>query len=289
MNIYRYLNFQKVIRVICFILPITILLSFFSLNFNSVLAENKEQYAKVIGSNVKLYRTLSGDEDYSNVFFTIPQSYFVLLNPCDDENYYAATYIDIPGYVKKNEVQCVKGTPVTPFANNISFRIFVPGGVDLRSSPTQSEGLNSVANLQYLETNIKYYGSIDGEEAISYKSTKWYFCKYYKNGIAQSGYVYSAFCDLLTTFSENTEMLEYIDEPEFEVLDTSNNPPNELSSLPDVTQIIIIVAVSLPCIFIIYLLFKPTKITARVMENAELNQKKAKKKNKHKDYYEYDE
>lgn len=291
MSTEKHLSFQKLNMVLnCFyILLFTILISSFSLNFNSVIAENKVQYAKVIGSNVKLYRTLSGNEDYSNVFFVIPQSYFVLLSPCDDENYYSATYIDITGYVKKNEVQCVKGSPVTPFANNISFRIFVPGGVDLRSSPTQSEGLNTIANLQYLETNIKYYGSIDGEEAISYKSTKWYYCKYYKSGTAQSGYIYSAFCDLLTSIPENTEMLEYIDEPDFEVVDTSNDPPTELSSLPDVTQIIIIIAVSLPCIFIIYLLFKPTKITARVMEDAEFKQKKSKKKDKHNDYYEYDE
>ncbi len=264
----------------------------FSLNINGVYAESKVQYAKIISSNVKLYKTFSGNEDYSNFYFVIPQSYFVILQPCDDENYYAATYIDITGYVKRSEVQCVKGTPITPFANNISFRVFIPGGVDLRSTPTQSEGLNTIATLQYLETNLKYYGKIDGEEAISYRSTEWYFCKYYKNGISQSGYVYSAYCDLLASIPENTEMLEYIDEPEFEITETSGEIEDGgiFSDLPSITQIIIIVAVCLPCIFIIYLLFKPTKITAKVMEDAELEPKRYKKsKIKHKDYYEYDD
>lgn len=258
-------------------------------NIDRICAESKISYAKVVGSNVKLYRTTSGSEEFSNVYFVIPQSYFVILGKSDDENYYSATYIDVTGYVKKNEVQCVSGTPVTPFASAVSFRIFIPGGVDLRSGPTQSEGLNSITTLQYLETNLKYYGAIDGEEAISYKSTKWYYCKYYKNGIAQSGYVYAAFCDLLPSINENTETLEYIDSVDFDVVEASTESPTELTSLPNVTQIIIIVAVSLPCIFIIYLLFKPTKITARVMEDSELKPKKTKKKVKHRDYYEYED
>ncbi len=279
------------------ILMIIFLLIFFTLftiptQTFPLLAETKVQYAKIVSSNIKLYRSTSGNEDYSNVFFILPKSYFVILDRCDDENYYSATYIDIKGYVKKSEVQCVSGTPTTPFANNISFRIFIPGGVDLRSTPKQSEGLNSIGTLQFLETNLKYYGCINGEEAISYKSTEWFFCKYYKNGIAQSGYVYSAYCDLLSAIPENIETLEYIDEPEFEIINTSTDPESssDLNTLPSVTQIIIIVAVCLPCIFIIYLLFKPTKITARAMENAEIDIKKTKKaKKKHNDYYEYDD
>lgn len=286
-KIIKY-NFVKYFKIL-FLLSFTFVI-FTNFYPNIVFAESKVQYAKIIGSNVKLYRNTSGAEDYSNIYFVIPQSYFVILTPCDNEDFYSATYIDIIGYVKRNEVQCVKGTPTTPFVNNISFRIFIPGGIDLRSSPTQSEGLNTIVTLQYLETNLKYYGSIDGEEAISYRSTEWYYCKYYKNGIAQSGYVYSAYCDLLTSIPTNTEILEYTDEPSFETINTSTNlNTNDLSSLPSVTQIIIIIAVSLPCIFIIYLLFKPTKITARVMEDAEVKSQKTKKKLKHKDYYEYDD
>lgn len=285
-------SIKKIIICLCILSLIFYFIASF-LNVNSIFAESKVQYAKVVSSNVKLYRSLSGNEDFLNVYFTIPQSYFLILNYCDNDNYYSATYLDITGYVKRNEVQCVKGTPSTPFANDASFRVWVPGGIELRSSPTQSQGLNTVATIQPMETNLKYYGSIDGEESISYKSTNWYYCKYYKNGISQSGYVYAAFCDLLTLIPENKETLEYIDSPDFEeTIPTSSDlgVNTELSSLPSVTQIIIIVAVCLPCIFLIYLLFRPTKITAKVMEEVNLNSKKSKKKkNKHRDYYEYDE
>jgi hypothetical protein len=279
--------FMSILFLVCFLL-------IFNLQCHKIFiyaATANKYYARIVASNVNLYRSTTGGEDYFNVYFTLPQSYFVEISPCDHDDFYVAKYLDTTGYIKRNEVQCVKGTPTVPFADNIGFRVFIPGGVELRSSPNQ--GLNSEGTIQYLETNLKYYGTINGEEAISYKSTEWYFCKYTKNGETKYGYIYSAFCDMLTSVPSNTEVLEYIDEPMFETVPTSANPDdsNLLSSLPSVTQIIIIVAVCLPCIFIIYLLFRPTRITARVMEEADLKTSKKSKKQKirHHDYYEYDE
>lgn len=290
MKIYKL---SKNLLFIGFFLLLSIILTpnYFLLNCDNIYADNKLQYAKIVGSNVKLYRTTSGSEDISNIFFTIPKSYYVLLRPCDNDDYYSATYIDEEGFVKKNEIQCVKGIPSKPFADNISFRVFIPSGVDMRSSPIQSEGINHIASIQYLETNLKFYGIIDGEQVISHRSSEWYYAKYYKNGSYEKGYIYSVFCDLLTDIPENLEMLEYIDEADFDIKQTTANvaTESEFSSLPSITQIIIIVAVSLPCIFIIYLLFKPTKITSRMIENAELKSKKKPRKIKRKDYYEYQE
>lgn len=284
---------KKINCIFLFFLLIFFISSIFLQPQQYVFAESDQQYARIISSDVKMYRSTSGSEDYSNIFFVIPRTYFVILEPCDDDNFYAATYLNEKGYVKRSEVQCVSGKPTKAFAENISFRIFIPGGVDLRSSPTQSAGLNVLDHLQFLETNLKYFGSINGEEAISYKSTVWYYCEFLKNGVRIKGYVYSAFCDMLTAIPENTEILTYIDEPDFETVDTSTGGQtnNELSSLPTITQVIIIVAVCLPCIFIIYLLFKPTKITAKVMEDAEIKDSKKSKKSKikHHDYYEYKE
>ncbi len=256
-----------------------------------VCAVSQVYYAQIVSSNVKLYRSTNGSEEVSNIFFVIPQTYFVEISSCENSNFFTARYLDKTGYVKKSEVKCVKGVPQTPFAN-ASFRVFIPGGTALRSSPSQSEGLNTIETLPFLETNLRYYGTIDGEEAISHKSSTWFYCKYIRNGSEVFGYVYGAFCDLLTTIPSNTELLEEIEEPDFTV--PTQAPANQveesgLSSLPSTTQIIIIVAVCLPCVVIIYLLFKPTKITARALEEAESKPRKRKKKLRHQDYYEYDE
>lgn len=266
-----------------------LLLSFFSCPTISQVHAEEPYFAKAISKTVKLYRSTSGSEDFTNVYFTIPQSYYIEIDKCDNNLFFSARYIDVYGYVKKADVQCVNGIPETPFAN-ATFRVFVPGGIELRSSPTQSQGLNTIEQIGYLETSLKFYGEIEGEEAITNRTSTWFFCKYIKSGKESFGYVYNAFCDSLTEIPANTEPLEYIDEPDFAV-DASTTPADgdAMGSLPSVTQIIIIVAVCLPCLVIIYLLFRPTKITARAMEEADLKPRKKRKKMHHQDYYEYDE
>ena len=257
--------------------------------YASSLTPGNPQYARVKGGNVKLYKTPSAIDDYSNIHFVIPETYFVELLDYETEEFFSARYLDSYGYVKISDVQCVAGVPQNPFAAKASFRVFSPNGLELRSSPSQSDGLNVVANINYLETNLQYYGKITGEEAIVYKGTEWYFCKYTKNGQEQKGYVYSVFCDLLTTISSNTEILEYVDQPTFETEDTSTAPEGtpSISSLPSITQVLIIIAICIPCVLIIYLLFRPTRLTARAVENAE--GKKRKKRSRKQDYYEYEE
>ena len=247
------------------------------------------QYARVKSANVKLYKTATEVEDYSNYYFFIPETYFVELTGYENEKFFCARYLDVVGYVKISEVQCVAGLPQKPFASQMSFRIFIPSGIELRSSPTQSEGLNALSNINFLETNLQYYGTANGEEAISYKGNVWYYCKYFKADTELQGYVYSAYCDLLSTLQPNTEVLEYVDEPTFQTKDTSADPANtdaSISKLPSTTQILIIVAICVPCILIIYLIFRPTKITARCYNDGS---KKKQKRSRKQDYYEYEE
>ena len=86
------------------------------------------------------------------------------------------------------------------------------------------------------------------------------------------------FCDLLTTIQENTEMLEYIDEPEFEIQQTSDPTNNGGFFFFALCYTNYNNSRCMPTLhFIIYLLFKPTKITAKVMEEAELEPKKYKR------------
>lgn len=252
------------------------------------LVAGSPQYARVKSANVKLYKTATEVEDYSNYYFYIPETYFVELLSYENENFFSARYMDIYGYVKISDVQCVSGIPTNPFASKISFRVFLPSGIDLRSSPSQSDGLNTLSTINFLETNLQYYGSISGEEAIIYKGTDWYFCKYTKGGSEQNGYVYSVFCDLLSTISPNTEILEYTSEPIFETKNTStevSSEENTISSLPSTSQILIIIAICIPCIFLIYLIFRPTRITARSYNEPS----KKGRKNRRQDYYEFEE
>ena len=92
----------------------------------------------------------------------------------------------------------------------------------------------------------------------------------------------------------NNEEFEYIEGPLVfkeisEIIST-----NELESLSPTMQTIIIVAISLPCLLFIYLLFKPSKIAESNSEKAKNSKSHRKKPNKisrlkHSDYFEFDD
>ena len=243
-------------------------------------------YAKILEDGVILYQ----EADENLPIFNLPKTYFVELFYASGDYYYAR-YDDIFGFVKKEQVKAISGKPINPFLTNISFRIFVPSGANLRSSPQNDGANNLILTIPFLDSNISYYGTIAGEEAISKKGTIWFYCKYYSNNSSFNGYVYSALTDCLDTILENNEELEYLDgELDFSpnVEPTSTDP---ISSMSQTAQTLIIIAISLPCLFFIYLLFKPTMIAETSQKSkSKTNKKKAKiSRLKHSDYFEFND
>ena len=224
--------------------------------------------------------------------FLLPKTYFVELLSTAENNMYHARYDDVYGYVKKEQVKPVKNIPAEPFLNKISFRVFVPSGANLRTSPYDYGATNLVYSIPFLETNLQYYGTTLGEESISKKGNVWYYCKYYLNNISYSGYIYSPLCDCLSPISTNQEMVEYIQgELAFKNETNVDFATNNMELLPQSTQTIIIILISMPCLFIIYLLFKPTKMLDGSTHESSNKVKKRKKisRLRHSDYFELDD
>ena len=258
------------------------------INSNIAYCENATYFARITNPNTSLYF----DKNDTSPILTLPNTYFVELIS-KDEDYYYAKYIDIYGYVKKDEVSPINGIPKSPFLLNVSFRVFVPSGANLRSSPSNNGATNLIYSIPFLDSNFLYYGEINGEEAISKKGTVWYFCKYYNNNIEYSGYVYSPLCDSLTTINPNTEEFEYISEDLIFTEKTEKTSLGEISNLSSTAQTLIVVAISLPCLLFIYLLFKPTMIAESKSETSKKSVQKRKKKKisrlKNSDYFEFDD
>lgn len=261
-------------------------LAFFCLNTNAPIAVAKNYpYAKIEKPNVGFYSLPVDIKD--NIKFYVEQSYFVQLLENKRDGFYKAQYIDEIGYVKASDLIFVAGTPINPYPTNISFRIFSLNGLNLRSSPIESQGpFNIITTVPYLENNLMYYGKVNGEEAVSYKGDVWYYSKYLTNNSSTQpkGYLYSVFCDLLTVIPINTESLAIISEPIFEV-DEPSSQTDLFANLPESLQIIIILSVSLPCLIIIYFLFKPTKISIDIGKR----KKKKVRKLRNSDYYELED
>ncbi|MEG1499659.1 MAG: hypothetical protein RR400_01105 [Clostridia bacterium] len=204
----------------------------------------------------------------------------------------------IIGYVKKTDLSFVEGKPISPFASNLSFRVFAQNGLNLRSTPKESDGIaNRITTVPFLENNLEFIGKAEGEEAVSHRGSTWIFCCYIKGETRANGYLYGGYLDMLPEIQKNTEELKVIDPPVFEEIVTKpeDNGFSKITSLSKEAQAIIISAVSLPALFIIYLLFKPTRLLAQgakseAKETKEAKEeKKPKKRRRKSDYYEYDD
>lgn len=269
-----------------------ILLSNVGVFYHAPLFADQTYYAQISNNQSYLYAEPQNTD--SAKMFILPQTYFVELLSSHDESFYSARYNDIYGYVLKTQVKPVKNIPTTPFLTNINFRIFVPGGADLRSSPYNNGTLNLVYSIPFLDNNIAYYGQVQGEEVISKKGNIWYFCKYYNDNLSYNGYVYAPLCDCLSTITNNTEIVEFLDPSQLtfkeDILDTSGEV---FEGLSQTTTTIIIIAISLPCLLLIYLLFKPTRMaqenTQAETTPSSKNKKKKIKRLKNSDYFEFDD
>ncbi len=258
-----------------FILPfITLTLSSPCATFSH--AQDTNYYAKVQSEGIFFY-SLPYDES-ENRLFEIPVTYFVILTGEANDEFYYATYQDLEGYVKVDEVVVMDGVPIRPFAD-CYFRVYSRDGLGIYHLPTDANEYK-ISTIPYLTENIPYYGQIEGSEYVPNKSNIWYYCKF--SGEKEVfGYVSSIFCDDFNPeeIPINYETFSVITDPAFS---TDGNLPGGLSP---VAMTFIIIGVSLPCLVVFYLLIKPSWMKDKV-----LNEKsKGFKKRRHRDYFEFDE
>ena len=228
---------------------------------------SRTYYAKVLSNNVYMYSST----DEQTPLFEIPSSYFVLLTDDANENFYKASYASINGYVKKEEVTAMNGTPQTPFATNHNIRITSMSGLTLMNKPTfKSVELSS---LDFLESEISYYGEISGQEYFPNSTDTWYYCSAHKNGKTTYGYLFSYYCDLPKAISSNQEYFDEITEK----LVFKISPPSS-TGLSDTVKALIVLAVVIPLLISVYFIMSPHKKT-----------KSKKIIRRKKDYYELNE
>lgn len=211
---------QKFFFYVCYNVFMKILFIIFALIINlfqPINYVNAESvcYAQVLESGCYLYKTANDNTNYNNVFFMLESSYFVQLLSDYNDEFYKAKYIDVIGYVKKSQVQCVQGIPNKPYLNDVQFRVYSNISREMYDKPyTKTNNPNLVIYLPLYCTDLIYYGKVYGESAIEERTNVWYYCKY--TTTQQCGYVYSDACDQMGTIIKNTEKLPYISSPQWD-------------------------------------------------------------------------
>ncbi len=226
-------------------------------------------YAKIQSTGVQFYSLPSEN----TALFELPYSYFVKVEYIVDD-YYKVTYQDLEGYVKKSEVTLMSGQPTNPYAS-ATFSLYV--ATSLYASPSTSA--SATATLDTTST-LTYYGTKIGEQVQDVNS--WYYAGVTIDGQTYHGYVFSAIVALLSTISTNTETFEIVDESV--LIDSSST---KFSGLSTGTQIMLIIAISIPSLLILYFLIKPSKIVQVTKSKSKV--KKEKHRVQHGDYFEFDE
>ncbi len=205
--------------------------------------------------DVYFYTSPIADENVDNIKFLLPQTYFVKLTDSANTDFYKAEYMGISGYVKKDKVQPIVGTPLQPYLENVNFRVFAEQSRDMRTVPTTEFGSSSqVVYIPLLSRNLTYIGKVNGEEVVDGRTDVWYFCKYSAEQ-DYYGYVYSDFCDKMSPIIDNTESVTYLTTPIFEVEQSTSTLPLNSNATG-----IIIAILCVPAIVFVYLMFKGTKL-----------------------------
>lgn len=206
-------------------------------------------YARAETSGTYIYKSPT-TTDPSNILFEIPETYFVGLISNYNTNFYKVMYRDQTGFVQKSSVTAVKETPATPYLENITFRVFVPGGAELVANPTSKSP--TVITTVEQNTTLKYYGKTFGQESISGRGSTWYFCQ---TPTGEWGYIYKGLTDQLSHIALNTERTTAASP-----FEDSGDYLYNLIDLSSGYKILIILLTTLPIGLLIYLLQKPYKI-----------------------------
>lgn len=219
---------------------------------NATSKANENYYAQIQNKNVYLYNA-----PFGSPLFEIPETYYVKLLEKSKNGFYKAQYIDIIGYIMETEIQCVANPPATPFLSTVSFRNYGAQSSELRTEPTRLGGTSTlICELPLYETNFTYYGRVSGEEVVPNRSDIWFYCSYTKNNQTKQGYIYSGLIDMMTSYISNPIDPYPILKHEWKE-DKQTETTGATLSLPSKKQTLIILAITIPIIALVALMFKP--------------------------------
>lgn len=226
---------------------IILIFSIFAKPSVSFVSASDYSYARIVDGNVNLYKFTTSDNSIDNILCVIEKTYFVEIISEGSEDY-KVNYNGVVGYVKKNDVVPVSGSPTTPYPVNIN--LVVGSNCNLRKSPTtRSTASNIISTIPKGETNITFIGRVFSEEVIDFGGTTWYYVMY--NG--EKGYIYNQYLKSASPIYPNTEEVSVFDDTNYDTL----------SPLSNSGSIAIMVLLFIPCLAILFILYVPLSHKSR--------------------------
>ncbi len=248
---------------------IFILVCFSVLPYNFTIVNAAQEsviyYARVMTPDCYLYKTPYDTGGYDNLYFIIPQTYFVQLTDASGD-YFAANYMNFKGYVKKSCVRSIIGIPTTPYNNDAIFRVFYTPSQIMRERPHGSS--REILTIPQYEF-VKFIGTIEGDDLFLERTNIWYYCSYTTDK-ENFGYVYSDFCDQESGFVANNEAVDYTDFPDF----SPKNVDADDKSFNKKATGIVIAVLMIPALIFVFIAIKGSRLINK--ENSKSKSKEIK-------------
>ena len=200
-------------------------------------------YGRIDSTYTYIYPSPSLSNTTTDAICMIESTYYVEILEDVNSYYYKVHYNGIVGYVSKDNISLVSGTPMIPYPNNIV--IVTKDRCNLRSSPDTTSN-NIICLIPENTSTLVFLGRTTGAEVVDYGGNTWYYVEY--NGY--KGYIYNKYIDTITSIYKNTEDLPPLK------IDSITAPIHPLSSMDIVIYIVIL---SIPFVIILCILYIPPK------------------------------
>ena len=215
--------------------------------------ENKTQYAKAL-SDCVLYKSSEMKDNYDDIYFYVPESYFVIVLEAVNDDCVKVQYDKYIGYVKFNTIVLSTFTPIVKTLEGVKFDIKETSGTQIWNKPSTSGSVLTTVPAGF--KRISYISKTIGDIPYGGESNVWFYVTYIP--FANSTNVYEGYI-----YSENSTNLDKI------IFNSETNPEiNEIENVSDNSSInlnatfrtIIVSLISIPIIlFIVVILYKIVK------------------------------
>ncbi len=163
-------------------------------------------YAKAL-SNCTLYKSSVFQNEFKNIWFIVPETYFVKILSTVSENCYKVQYDKFVGYVEASKIVVAEFIPNVKSLENVTFDIKQTSGTQLWSAPDVSSG-TILTTISAGTKNIDYIAEIYGTIPSGGISNLWYYVSYTPVSNATNyyeGYIYSENITNLSNIAINEE------------------------------------------------------------------------------------
>lgn len=220
-------------------------------NYAGAMSETTT-YAKA-GVNCTLYKSQTLANNVSNIYFIVPETYFVIVLDKISDECTKVQYGKFVGFVESSTITIATFLPIVKTLDNITLDIKETSGTQVWNYPDTSS--NILTTISAGAKNINYIAACYGTIPSGGDSNLWYYVSFTPN--KNSTNVYEGYI-----YSENTTNLSEIvanAETNPEIIDTTFENEN-LLFLSSTFKTAVIIIITIPVvIFLVIILYKSIK------------------------------